>query len=495
MEANVQNKKENQNTQALNATMSGDKGLQKKPRLSILKRIVKWGVLVVFCLVALWALVTVIWNWSADRRLDKKLTQLRARGEPLTVSDLQRHHEKLLADIERNGAYLYLAALKSLKKGYCKEEQLLPIINGQLPTLGERLSAGEAQKALDFLEKHTWFFELVELAQQCDDCVFPRQYTDGPAMSLPELGLLRKASRIILLKCYWATSRGDFDTAISSLGTVFRMARDIGNDWLLITQLVRVAIIREGISLLEHLLSAGALSADQLARLEKSVPETLDMDSYIMSLIAERGAAGLWCFDKMLAESATIFSMLNGGEIEKFLNYIWWLVPRGVVKDQCVRYLDFMTAMIDYAKLPPHEGRVRIRDHYNAFEKELKGGGMFAYVQNFLLELLVPLLDTSYIQYLVGSQRLILAHTVLALERFRLERGTLPETLDELVPEYIDRVPDDCFSSGKIRYLKDAKGYTVWSVSADGVDNGGKKPSLGYRESDDGFDIVVRIEK
>ncbi|MCA9101103.1 MAG: hypothetical protein KDA63_08140, partial [Planctomycetales bacterium] len=66
----------------------------------------------------------------------------------------------------------------------------------------------------------------------------------------------------------------------------------------------------------------------------------------------------------------------------------------------------------------------------------------------------------------------------LALRAFQLEHGQFPATLGELVPEYIDHLPSDPFdpSGGPLRYTRTDDGYLLYSVGADGRDNGGAPP-------------------
>ncbi len=55
-----------------------------------------------------------------------------------------------------------------------------------------------------------------------------------------------------------------------------------------------------------------------------------------------------------------------------------------------------------------------------------------------------------------------------------MENGRLPETLGELVPEYLDDVPRDDFDGEPLRYDRDKK--VVYSVGEDLTDDGGFTP-------------------
>ncbi|HPK99390.1 MAG TPA: hypothetical protein PKW83_15705 [Verrucomicrobiota bacterium] len=62
----------------------------------------------------------------------------------------------------------------------------------------------------------------------------------------------------------------------------------------------------------------------------------------------------------------------------------------------------------------------------------------------------------------------------IALKRHRLRHGRLPPTLEALVPEFLTSVPHDWFADAPMRYRPVAGGaYELYSVSSDGVDDGG----------------------
>ena len=67
-----------------------------------------------------------------------------------------------------------------------------------------------------------------------------------------------------------------------------------------------------------------------------------------------------------------------------------------------------------------------------------------------------------------------LAATACALERHWLAHGSYPETLAELVPTYIDKVPLDIVNGDPLRYRRTDNGkFLLYSVGLDGKDDGG----------------------
>jgi hypothetical protein len=92
--------------------------------------------------------------------------------------------------------------------------------------------------------------------------------------------------------------------------------------------------------------------------------------------------------------------------------------------------------------------------------------------------------------------RLRLAITALALEQFRNKNGRLPDTLDDLKPGFLAEVPEDPFTGLELAYRRLPKGYVVYSVGRDLMDDGGKEPPAdrtprGYA----GYDVTFTVER
>lgn len=68
-----------------------------------------------------------------------------------------------------------------------------------------------------------------------------------------------------------------------------------------------------------------------------------------------------------------------------------------------------------------------------------------------------------------------LVQTVLALEIYRRQHGTYPDTLSALVPDIMPEIADDLYepSPTPLKYRRDGTNAVLWSVSEDTVDNGG----------------------
>ena len=74
--------------------------------------------------------------------------------------------------------------------------------------------------------------------------------------------------------------------------------------------------------------------------------------------------------------------------------------------------------------------------------------------------------------------KLAAVRLVLALRLHEKDRGALPVTLNELVPDYLDAVPVDPFDGGPFRYSPEDR--AVYSVGPDGIDRGVAKEMTTY---------------
>ena len=88
------------------------------------------------------------------------------------------------------------------------------------------------------------------------------------------------------------------------------------------------------------------------------------------------------------------------------------------------------------------------------------------------------------------------ARTVVALESYRRDSGSLPDSLKSIVPTYLDTALVDPFSGGSLLYRKTGANYVVYSVGPDGADNGGnvqwpeRRRGVRAWPADMGFQVV-----
>jgi hypothetical protein len=63
----------------------------------------------------------------------------------------------------------------------------------------------------------------------------------------------------------------------------------------------------------------------------------------------------------------------------------------------------------------------------------------------------------------------------LGVRAFWLQQGRLPNSLQELVPDFLPGIPEDPYGVGAIKYRITDEGYVIYSVGYDGDDDGGRR--------------------
>ena len=76
-------------------------------------------------------------------------------------------------------------------------------------------------------------------------------------------------------------------------------------------------------------------------------------------------------------------------------------------------------------------------------------------------------IETRHLAHLRAIQ------TAIAVERYRLAEGRLPQSLENLVPAYMEVVPTDPFDGQGLKYRTLETGFVVYSVGEDLTDEGG----------------------
>ena len=89
-----------------------------------------------------------------------------------------------------------------------------------------------------------------------------------------------------------------------------------------------------------------------------------------------------------------------------------------------------------------------------------------------------------------------LTRVAIALARHRAAAGTYPQSLDELVPDFLETVPIDRQSGEPLKYVRTEAGYKLWGVGFNGIDDGGVPPdeALDGESYDEVLEIPIPVE-
>ena len=92
-----------------------------------------------------------------------------------------------------------------------------------------------------------------------------------------------------------------------------------------------------------------------------------------------------------------------------------------------------------------------------------------------------------------GTVQFELDKLAFALAAYRVDQGSYPAKLADLVPKYVKDVPKDLFNNdADPHYALEGDGYLLYSVGANGKDDGGKSWD-DRKNNEDWDDLTVRM--
>jgi hypothetical protein len=110
-------------------------------------------------------------------------------------------------------------------------------------------------------------------------------------------------------------------------------------------------------------------------------------------------------------------------------------------------------------------------------------------IGNAIITLLMPLFAKIRSATERSEQEETNLRLAFALAAYQRDQGHYPAKLDELAPKYLTEIPADLFSGKPLIYHREDKGYLLYSVGVNGLDEGGH----GGDDNPKGDDLTVRV--
>lgn len=414
-------------------------------------------------------LFVAVWTSHTSRRqVADELERIRASGEPLSIQELETFYET--PPQGRDTTKIWLTAVAPLYTSQFREDG-----NG-LPFMGEAAEMvplpGEPWPQLDQAERLLAKYErslegMHQAARLGGEARFP--FTDGRAISTRHLEQLGAGGQLLALETVVRAHRGHPDDALESVLTTVAAAQSLEREPLLLSQLVRLALVGATCERIVWLLSAEILNDGQLATLDAALPDGEYQKSLRRALVGER-TIGMQTFADPSARQqqnlAVRFPLMSNADQTLYL--------------QTMRELILTAEKSGPAWM---QGAETARICFRQLTRTIAARQCYP-----LTFQLVPHLQPHAEFVSRHEAQRDATRVAIAIERFRRQQGRLPESLDELVPQLVVKLPFDQFEGRPLRYLPSATEYVVYSVGPNGADDGGSDESPKHPA-----DIVVRV--
>ena len=307
---------------------------------------------------------------------------------------------------------------------------------------------------------------------------FPIEYDYEPSIAilLPHLVHIKSLCRLVHVRAIAELELGRPADALADLQVAFRISDSINAEPILIDHLVRIATIPFNLQTVREGLVRHAWSDAQLAELEKYLASLNVLAEYKVAMRGER-AFGTSCLDYMRRHPSSMESFGGLDESEASVMPGGGMMPGGWFYQNMVT----ISQMHQNFTLPAvNEQTHRIfPEEATKLEKAISDSRVGPY--NIFMKLLMPALSKAMLKSARAQFYVDAARVACALERHRLATGKLADSLDELSPKFLEKIPDDVANGKPLQYQKNSDGsYVIYSVGWNLKDDGGET-GLGKR--------------
>ncbi len=427
----------------------------------------KWKVLQTLVIL----LVIIIAGFAVFRlvlrsRLNARLDAIRADGYPATCAELDAWYT--IPESAENAADTFIDSFSHLDKWEEDEERkLLPVVGqAKLPLRTEPLA--EETKALitEYLADNQQALELLHKGAAIEHSRYPVDLSKGFEILLPDLSNIRAGAFLLKLEAVLHAENDKPEQAVDSITSAFGLARSLSKEPVLVSQLVRIACQALAVSTLEHTINRTEFTDEQLIDLSQSLVNVGNPSAMIRAFAGER-CMGVSILKMPAAKIPSMLSIASNRPHLLGALVISLYRFAGLADMDAIIYLDLMNDYMKAIQLPPQQRQEAADAVDTKFDETSR--------IHMLVHVIMPALSRCTTIDLRTAATLRTARAGLAIQRYRLAAGKLPDNLAELIPTYLDAVPKDPFDGKELRYKKLETGFVVYSIGEDGNDDGGKE--------------------
>jgi competence protein ComGC len=435
-------------------------------------------------------------------------------GKPVITTDYVAEFNRIVkpvADESQNANPLYEKAAQLIKEN--KDYNDLKEIVGKKYEEANSVEKGKIEK---LTAANKGVFDLVIAGNQKP--YYWRTYkVNDPnygvmGILLPGLADFRQLARLLVCRAQLSAGQGRLQGAFNDLTACYRFGHHIrqGN-FTLIEQLVGIAIEALSVQSVRSILDVNEIDSGVLAALQRDMEQAIANENFVINFAGEK----LFMYDEIQRcfTDGTFGSHLYLPRIrslgsEEEPDYFW---PK-------VFIAPFVSPKMTFHILFTHPGRKKTRQQVDKFYDYVEKAALKSPAQargegidiekevmkiikgNLLLEMLAPALGK--VIELSNRSKIDIQATIaiIALQRYKSDKGQYPESLDELVSNgYLKSKPIDPWSDKPLIYRKTEKGFTLYSIGNNFIDDGGKmgvdnkgQPRLWQDNGDNVFWPIVK---
>ncbi|MBN2588530.1 MAG: hypothetical protein JXA96_01605 [Sedimentisphaerales bacterium] len=406
-------------------------------------------------------------RFNSQNQYKSQLDILKAEGYPVTIEELEQLYA--IPETAENAAILILDAATKHKEP--NDYDLIPISGkAKLPARTELLSGEIVNAVSDYINDNHVSLDLLHKASLLQYSRYPA----NPGQS-PKVIDVVKMVKLLNIEALLYAENNNAQAAAESIIASLNIADSVTKYPYIVCQLVNIIGQETTVSTLERIVNRVDFNEEQLEKLFKEITEKQNLSGL------SYGFMGELCNSIILYDNTN--NQKNNNQSQGLIYSLYNAL--GITRRNAMFYFDFMKKYIEAGKLPLDKRMQEVQKIGNEVQRISRNRLFFKAVY--------PNHTKSFSEEINNIAKLRACQIALAIERFRLKNKRLPDSLEELIGDCFNEVPLDPFDGKGLRYKKLDKGFIVYSVGEDKIDDGGKEQAKGNSNSP--YDITFIIEK
>lgn len=357
-----------------------------------------------------------------------------------------------------------------------------PDATNEFPTTAQPQSP--ADDVLFALSKFDSAIEKLRQASRLPYSRFPLNYDEQlpQGILLPHLAALKSCAQVLQLRAIAELENRQTPKAFDDVKLILYLANSIHEEQCLISQFTRMLILDFALQPIWEGLVERKWSDDQLAEINRELAGLDFLSDYDAMVRGERAMAIKLIDHERRNHNADLIPFLYGGDSYDFeirMNlFFYHSFPSGWYYQNDIA----IARAFQESLRTDNEMKQRILSHDIAWRIDYAGNIVQSHYRSpyyFFVRMLFPELGRAAKKFAFTQASVDMARTTCALERYHLAHGEYPETLDTLVPQFIEKLPHDIINGQPLHYRRTSDGqFVLYSIGWNETDDGGVPGTL-----------------
>ncbi len=426
-------------------------------------------------------------NHRLQKQITAHLVAIRAQGYPVTLAELDAWY--VTPTDPENAALEIIAASRQITDYWTHGGQWMDInYSNNLHEATLPLSVPARAALASIIHSNQTALTLLRTGLAKPHCRYPFDYATYDFFTIQSSRIrIKELNQLLRWETFHYQAEGQPAAAMDSLITQLQLAGTMSTDPSMMALMIRYAILDSALRSLAQQISADSPSTNSLSRLTPLLLKLDQQTSLPRALAGER----VYFLERETQKdiASGIYYQTPFDNWPTNLHALGPLIYKygGHELPDRLHYLELLSSAIESAETSSAAMLRFANDTATKHPRDAKPAWSQTRTSNTADTL--PFLIRITLSFQAQCR---LARVAVAVESYRNRHGKLPNQMNDLVPAYLDKIPDDPFSASGVLYQRTAEGYRIYSVDEDGLDDGGKDHT--ERNKPLTSDLVFKVE-